>query len=312
MTGPPRTRRDIPARRHRLELAVPALLTALVVGGCWREDLESRKAAAIEAQAIEHGGDHQPFRPLTEPEKIEKLLDEVRHSDLVFIRNGRRMTAQETATRLQRRYERRGRKVLTARDFAGRFAASGPLSGKPYLVHYPDGREEYARDWMIEQLNEIEAPPGRFVERLGGPMADAPKTGPKEVPVPEAEPPSVEGAIDLIEQSGQLSFVAPREGELPTSYSGQDMAKMLRNKTTWLGADLTEVQPWIDGIATRSYRTYLPYEVHKPTGEVLPLATWLRAEFDLPDPPGTADPAIARLQANASAREDEDGVEAIP
>jgi len=273
------------------------------VPGCGRKNLQERKADAIEAQALERGGEHQPYRPPTEPEKIEKLLKVVRDSDLTFIRNGREMTAREAATRLQRRYERRGGKVITARDFAGRFAASGPLSGKPYLVRIGDGREVYARDWMLERLAEIEAPPGRFVERLGGPISVEPKTGPKQLPDAEPEPPSVEGAIDLIEAS-ELTFVAPREGQPATTYNGRDMAKMLRNKTTWLGADLTDVQPWIDGIATRSYRSYSVYEVRLANGETQSLPAWLRERLDLPDPESNADPALAAAMAD---RHDERG-----
>jgi hypothetical protein len=50
---------------------------------------------------------------------------------------------------------------------------------------------------------------------------------------------------------------------------------MLRSKWDWIGYDLVELEPWLDAIATRSFKTRLPYRVELAGGTLGELRPWL-------------------------------------
>ena len=107
-------------------------------------------------------------------------------------------------------------------------------------------------------------------------------------PLPERAPadPGIERALDLIASSGH-TFLDPAEDEDEdaTVYTAEQFASMLRSKWDWIGYDLTEVEPWLDEIATRSFKTNLPYLVQVDgQGDPVELRTWLDPQLT-PDEP---------------------------
>jgi hypothetical protein len=54
---------------------------------------------------------------------------------------------------------------------------------------------------------------------------------------------------------------------------------MLRTKWDWLGYDLTELDPWLDGVATRSFKTNLAYQVVFVDGTKHGFREWLDAQL---------------------------------
>ena len=47
--------------------------------------------------------------------------------------------------------------VQTARDFVDKVASISGTSGKPYLIHFNDGRETTSREFLLAHLKKLEA-----------------------------------------------------------------------------------------------------------------------------------------------------------
>jgi hypothetical protein len=92
---------------------------------------------------------------------------------------------------------------------------------------------------------------------------------------PPADP-EIERALNLIGASG-LRFIDSRSdpNERPSEYTAEQFASMLRTKWDWLGYDLTTIEPWLDEIATRSFKTNLPYLVVLADGTSHEFRPWL-------------------------------------
>jgi hypothetical protein len=95
-----------------------------------------------------------PGAPLTEQQKIERLIAAVRKSGMILIRDGSEHSAEQAADSLQEDWEAAG-DVATARDFIEKVAARSPLTGRPHVVRAKSG-DSTSRDWLAERLAEIE------------------------------------------------------------------------------------------------------------------------------------------------------------
>ena len=125
---------------HRAAGTFVALLAALFVQGIF---------AATAASAA----------PLTDAEKIEALIVAVEAgSELKFIRLDTAHTAGEAARMLRVKLAFAGDRVKTVDDFIDH-VATATLSGKPYFVRYPDGREVTSAEFLRQELKRIEHPP---------------------------------------------------------------------------------------------------------------------------------------------------------
>jgi hypothetical protein len=101
---------------------------------------------------------------------------------------------------------------------------------------------------------------------------------------PRADP-SIDRALDLISTS-DLRFIDPADepDERPSEYTAEQFAGMLRTKWDWIGYDLTELDPWLDGVATRSFKTNLAYQVVLADGTTSELRPWLDAQLRASQP----------------------------
>jgi hypothetical protein len=92
--------------------------------------------------------------------RIEGLLAALSaQEDLAFVRNGQAYPAQKAASHLRAKLKRAGDKVATAEEFIEHLASGSSMSGRPYLVRYPDGREEPSRDYFFRLLSQQDAQP---------------------------------------------------------------------------------------------------------------------------------------------------------
>jgi len=94
-------------------------------------------------------------KPMSEKEKIDALIHAVEsRDDLQFIRLGEAHSASEAARVLRTKLWYAGSRVKTADEFIVHIA-SGTVSGSPYFVRYPDGKEVPSGDFLREELKRI-------------------------------------------------------------------------------------------------------------------------------------------------------------
>lgn len=111
-----------------------------------------------------------------------------------------------------------------------------------------------------------------------------------EAPPPLAErplaDPAITKAIDLIGVSG-LRFIdqAADEDSKPSEYTAEQFAGMLRSKWEWIGYDICELDAWIEEIATRSFKSNLPYQVVLSDGTNVELRGWLDQQLAASEDP---------------------------
>lgn len=98
----------------------------------------------------------------------------------------------------------------------------------------------------------------------------------RERPKPD---PAIEALLETISQSGRR-FIDQAEDKdsRPTEYTAEQFASMLRSKWEWLGYDIIDPQLWLEEIATRSFKSNLPYLVVLEGGTTIELRGWLDAQ----------------------------------
>lgn len=87
--------------------------------------------------------------------EIDELISFVQNSGVRFIRNGQEYSAAEGADHLRQKLTKAGDRIKTTDDFIVGVASKSYLSGKPYLVRFPDGRTEPTGDWLRAHLGEV-------------------------------------------------------------------------------------------------------------------------------------------------------------
>jgi hypothetical protein len=88
---------------------------------------------------------------------INYLLGYIGKSDATFIRNGQTHTPQEAVNHIKTKYEHFKNEIKTPEDFIRLAASKSLLTGKPYLVRAPDGKEMRLDVWLTDALKEYRA-----------------------------------------------------------------------------------------------------------------------------------------------------------
>lgn len=86
---------------------------------------------------------------------IEELLERVRASDAIFIRNGREYRGARAARHIERKYQYFRDQVSTPEDFIRLAATRSESSGRPYRVRMPDGEQKTSAEWLHGMLSEL-------------------------------------------------------------------------------------------------------------------------------------------------------------
>jgi len=93
--------------------------------------------------------------PPSEIKRIDRLIELIAASDFIFIRNEKEYTAAEAAKHLRDKYELRGPDVHSVQDFIEKIASRSSLSGKPYLIRFPDGKTIKTGVWLDEKAAKL-------------------------------------------------------------------------------------------------------------------------------------------------------------
>jgi uncharacterized protein DUF5329 len=88
---------------------------------------------------------------------VHYLIDYVAKSDAMFIRNGVSHTPAEAVDHIQAKYEHFKNQIKTPEDFIRLAASKSLLTGKPYLVRAPNGKETRLDVWLTDALKEYRA-----------------------------------------------------------------------------------------------------------------------------------------------------------
>ena len=89
-----------------------------------------------------------------EGKKIEFLISSVENLDgAVFVRNGSEYDRKKAGEHLRMKVRRAGGKVRTVDDFI-RLCSKSLISGDPYLIRLPKGREVTAEEFFKRKLKE--------------------------------------------------------------------------------------------------------------------------------------------------------------
>jgi hypothetical protein len=84
--------------------------------------------------------------------EIEFLIDSVRKSTCVFIRNGAEYDGSTAADHVRQKYDYYKSDIRSAEDFIDRAASKSLVTGKPYEVHCAGASAVPAADWLRDQL----------------------------------------------------------------------------------------------------------------------------------------------------------------
>jgi hypothetical protein len=194
---------------------------------------------------------------LSEIEKIERLLEAVRTSQVQFIRNGQPHAAEEAERHLRSKWTAAGDSVKTAQDFIERVASGSSLTGLPYGVRLPDGSETTAREWLLARLAEI--------EQAGS-----------STPTPAPEP-GAQAVLELLEAS-KLRFLRVESDEIELR-TGPEMASHMRLKHALDGGPELSASQFIRRYCTRSFWHGTDYLVRLEDGREARLADWLEQQL---------------------------------
>jgi len=88
---------------------------------------------------------------------IQYLLDYAGKSNATFVRNGQSHTAAEAVAHIKAKYEHFKSEIKTPEDFIRLSASKSLLTGQPYLVRTPDGKEMHLDLWLMNALKEHQA-----------------------------------------------------------------------------------------------------------------------------------------------------------
>jgi hypothetical protein len=87
-------------------------------------------------------------------ETIQYLLDFVKTSECIFIRNNKEHTAAEAAVHMQRKYEHFKDKIQTPEDFIRLTATKSLMTGKLYYVRFKSEKKISSEAWLMQALED--------------------------------------------------------------------------------------------------------------------------------------------------------------
>ena len=83
---------------------------------------------------------------------IDYLLRRMETSKATFIRNGKEHTPADAVSHIKEKYDHFKEEIKTPEDFIRLSASKSLLTGKPYLVRTPDGKEMRLDAWLTGAL----------------------------------------------------------------------------------------------------------------------------------------------------------------
>lgn len=109
-------------------------------------------------QQASHSAPASVQRPLTENDKIEKLITLITDmKNAQFIRKGTPYDCKSAAQFMRGKWQWKSAEVKTARDFIRICSAGGSGEGTPYFIRFSDGTQLPSKDFLTRKLDELES-----------------------------------------------------------------------------------------------------------------------------------------------------------
>jgi hypothetical protein len=117
--------------------------------------------------AYEIGGTADPLR-----KEIDYLIQYVKTSDVVFIRNNREHSPQEAAAHILKKYDHFKEKIKTTGDFIRLTATKSMVTGTPYKIRTESGEVVLACKWIEKALERYREQNSVTRHRVSGTAGD--------------------------------------------------------------------------------------------------------------------------------------------
>lgn len=93
--------------------------------------------------------------PSGQKPEVDHLLDFVRQSDCLLIRNGSEHSGEKAVSHIQKKYDYFREDISTAEDFIKYSATKSTMSGNYYTIRCPDKKEMRTQSWLLEELGKF-------------------------------------------------------------------------------------------------------------------------------------------------------------
>ncbi len=90
--------------------------------------------------------------PAEQKPEVEHLLNFVRQSDCLLIRNGSEHSGKDAVSHIQKKYKYFKDDITTTEEFIEYSATKSTMSGKYYTIRCPGKKEIRTQDWLLEEL----------------------------------------------------------------------------------------------------------------------------------------------------------------
>ncbi|GBF39324.1 DUF5329 domain-containing protein [Leptospira johnsonii] len=77
----------------------------------------------------------------------------------IFIRNGSEHKLDDAKAHLLKKYDAAKSKISSTEDFIKGLASKSSITGTPYKIKFPDGKEVESEKWLTDKLKELRNPP---------------------------------------------------------------------------------------------------------------------------------------------------------
>lgn len=84
--------------------------------------------------------------------EIEHLLNFIKNSDVIFIRNGKEYSAKDAEEHIRSKYTHYYKKIKTTEEFIEKSATKSILSGDVYQVKLKDSAKIETSVWLLAEL----------------------------------------------------------------------------------------------------------------------------------------------------------------
>jgi hypothetical protein len=84
--------------------------------------------------------------------EIDHILEFIKNSDVIFIRNGKEYPVADGLKHIQKKYDHFKSKIITCEDFIEKSATKSEMSGDAYQVKLKDNTKIDCAKWLLMEL----------------------------------------------------------------------------------------------------------------------------------------------------------------